>query len=47
MPAFNLGVALSQVPGRLPEAIRQLEAAYRLHPDPELRQTLDRLRNGR
>jgi tetratricopeptide (TPR) repeat protein len=41
---FNLGVALSQLPGRMPEAIAQLEAAYRLHPDPELRQTLDRLR---
>jgi protein O-mannosyl-transferase len=44
---FNLGVALSQIPGRMHEAISQLEAAYRLHPDPELRQTLDRLRAGR
>jgi tetratricopeptide (TPR) repeat protein len=44
---LNLGIALSQIPGRLPEAITQLEAAYRLHPDPELRQTLERLRTGR
>lgn len=44
---FNLGVALSQVPGRLAEAMAQLEAAYRLHPDPELKQTIDRLRAGR
>jgi len=44
---FNLGVALSQIPGRMPEAIAQLEAAYRLNPDPELRQTLDRLRSAR
>ncbi|HWC99436.1 MAG TPA: tetratricopeptide repeat protein [Candidatus Sulfopaludibacter sp.] len=43
---FNLGVALAQMPGRLPEAVHQLEEAYRLHPDPELKQTLDRLRSG-
>ncbi len=44
---FNLGVALSQIPGRMPDAITHLEIAYRLNPDPELRQTLDRLRTGR
>jgi protein O-mannosyl-transferase len=41
---FNLGVALSQIPGRMPQAITQLEEAYRLHPDPELKQTIERLR---
>jgi tetratricopeptide (TPR) repeat protein len=44
---FNLGVALSNTPGRAPQAIAELEAAYRLHPDPELRDTIDRLRHER
>ena len=41
---FNMGVALSQIPGRLPDAIAQLQTAYSLHPDPQLKQTIDRLR---
>jgi tetratricopeptide (TPR) repeat protein len=39
----NLGIALSEIPGRKPEAIRHLEAALRLKPDPEIRKMLDRL----
>jgi len=41
---YNLGVALSGIPGRMPEAIRHLEAALRIKPDPELRALVDRLR---
>jgi len=41
---INLGLALSQMPGRIPEAIADLEAAERIQPDPELRQTLERLK---
>jgi tetratricopeptide (TPR) repeat protein len=41
---YNLGSALSQMPGRIPEAIAEYEAALRLRPDPELRQTIERLR---
>jgi hypothetical protein len=40
-------VALSQIPGRLPEAIAQLEEDLRLQPDPELRRATDHLRAGR
>ena len=39
----NLGVALSQLPGRIPDAIAQLEAAERIQPDPEVRQMLEKL----
>ena len=42
----NLGIALSGIPGRMPEAIRHFEAALRIKPDPEIRQMLDRLKNG-
>jgi hypothetical protein len=31
------------MPGRMPEAIRHLQAALRIKPDPEIRQMLDRL----
>lgn len=41
---YNLGVALSQMPGRLPEAITQIEAALRLKPDPEGQKLLDQMR---
>ena len=44
---YNLGVALSGIPGRMPEAIRHLEAALRIKPDPELRALVDRLRAGK
>jgi tetratricopeptide (TPR) repeat protein len=30
---YNLGVALSQVPGRTPEAIAECQAALRMRPD--------------
>jgi len=40
----NLGVALSQLPGRIPEAIAHLEAAERIQPDPEIRQMVQKLR---
>ena len=42
---YNLGVALANL-GRGPEALQHLEIAYRLKPDPELKQTIDRLRSG-
>jgi hypothetical protein len=38
---------LSQVPGRLPEAISHLEAAQRIRPIPEVQQAIERLRAGR
>jgi protein O-mannosyl-transferase len=44
---YNLGVALSNIPARMPEAISELETALRLRPDPELRETIDRLKRGR
>ena len=44
---FNLGNALSQLPGRLPDAIAQYEAALRIRPDPKLQQLVNRLRAGR
>jgi len=44
---YNLGIALSNIPGRTTEAISELETALRLHPDPELRETIDRLKRGR
>jgi tetratricopeptide (TPR) repeat protein len=40
----NLGLALSGIPGRLPDALRHLEEADRLRPDPELEQTIAHLR---
>jgi len=40
----NLGMALSGIPGRLPDALRHLEEADRLRPDPELEQTIAHLR---
>ena len=39
----NLGMLLLSVPGRTPEAIAHLEAAQRLQPDPELKETIERL----
>ena len=44
---FNLGNALSQMPGHLPDAIAQYEAALRIRPDPKLQQLVNRLRAGR
>jgi hypothetical protein len=40
----NLGLALSNIPGRLPDALHHLEEADRLRPDPELEQTIAHLR---
>jgi len=40
----NLGIALSQIPGRLPAAIAQFEAALSIKPDAEVRRTLNELR---
>ena len=40
----NLGQALSGIPGRLPDALRHLEEADRLRPDPELKQAIAQLR---
>jgi tetratricopeptide (TPR) repeat protein len=42
----NLGSALAQI-DQLPGAIAELEAAQRIHPDPQVQQMLDRLRKGR
>lgn len=39
----NLGIALSGIPGRMPEAIQHLKAALRIKPEPEIQQMLDRL----
>jgi len=43
----NLGIALSGITGRTPEAIRHFEAALRIKPDPEIRQMLEHLRRQR
>jgi protein O-mannosyl-transferase len=40
----NLGLALSGIPGRLPDALRHLEEADRLRPSPELEQAIAHLR---
>ncbi|MBB5061025.1 tetratricopeptide (TPR) repeat protein [Granulicella aggregans] len=40
----NLGQALSGIPGRLPDALRHLEEADRLSPDPEVEQAIAQLR---
>ncbi|MGA7242993.1 MAG: tetratricopeptide repeat protein, partial [Terracidiphilus sp.] len=40
----NLGMALSGIPGRLPDALRHLEEADRLRPDPKLEQAIAHLR---
>ena len=40
----NLGQSLSGIPGRLPDALRHLEEADRLRPDPELKQAIAQLR---
>jgi protein O-mannosyl-transferase len=39
----NLGLALSAVPGRLPDALRHLKEADRLAPDPELERAIMQL----
>ncbi|MGA2114901.1 MAG: tetratricopeptide repeat protein [Bryobacteraceae bacterium] len=44
---YNLANTLSQMSGRLPEAIAQYEAALRIRPDPQLREMVNRLREGR
>jgi len=43
----NLGNTLARTPGRLPEAIAEYEAALRIRPDPQMRQSVDRLRANR
>ena len=40
----SLGKALALTPGHLDGAVAEYEAALRIRPDPEVRQTLDRLR---
>jgi protein O-mannosyl-transferase len=43
---YNLGVALAQS-ARKSEAITEFEAAYRIQPDPKIREIMDQLRNSR
>jgi tetratricopeptide (TPR) repeat protein len=43
---ISLGKALALTPGRLREAIAEYEAALRIRPDPQVRQTVVRLRAG-
>jgi tetratricopeptide (TPR) repeat protein len=40
----NLANTLARMPGRLPEAMAEYEEALRIRPDPQLRQTVERLR---
>ena len=40
----ELGAILSTIPGRQSDAVAHLEAAQRLHPDPEVAKTIARLR---
>jgi tetratricopeptide (TPR) repeat protein len=42
----NLGTALARMPGQLANAIGELEFAQRIQPNPQVKQMLDRLRNG-
>jgi tetratricopeptide (TPR) repeat protein len=42
----NLAIALSRIPGRMPEAITHLEAALRIKPDPEVRRILTEIKQG-
>jgi tetratricopeptide (TPR) repeat protein len=42
----SLGKALALTPGRLREALAEYQAALRIRPDPEVRQTMERLRAG-
>ena len=42
----SLGKALALTPGRLAGAVAEYEAALRIRPDPQVRQTVDRLRAG-
>jgi tetratricopeptide (TPR) repeat protein len=44
---YNLGLALSNIHGRMTEAISGLETALGLRPDPQLRETVDRLKRRR
>ena len=41
---YRLGMALLQVPGREKDAIGELEAALRIHPDPQGQRMVDELR---
>jgi tetratricopeptide (TPR) repeat protein len=43
---INLGIALAQMPGRMPDAIDHFHTV-RIKPDPQVRQILDQLRAGR
>jgi len=40
----NLATTLARMPGRMPEAIAEYEAVLRIRPDPQLQQTVNRLR---
>jgi tetratricopeptide (TPR) repeat protein len=40
----NLGLALAEIPGRLPEAIRHLQEAQRIKPDPEVGRILEKMK---
>jgi tetratricopeptide (TPR) repeat protein len=42
----NLGRALAEI-DQVPRAIAELEAAQKIHPDPQVQQMLDQLRKGR
>ncbi len=42
----SLGKALALTPGQLREAVAEYQAALRIRPDPEVRQTMERLRAG-
>jgi protein O-mannosyl-transferase len=44
---YQLGLALSRIPGKLPEAIQEIGTAARLRPDPRLQELLERLRHSR
>jgi len=44
---YNLGVALANRPGNMPEALQHLETALKLRPDPELRTLVEQLRRER
>lgn len=43
----NLGLLFASLPGHTSDAINQLEAANKLQPDPEIAQTIERLRSGK
>jgi tetratricopeptide (TPR) repeat protein len=42
----DLGVALSRLPGHMPDAIAELEEAWRLAPTPEMQRLLNNLKTA-